>query len=258
MSEYEVDRVQLDALWSYVGKNDKKQVLKKGGMTDAQGDDFYGKVWRATMLETETCLRVGRGIAGNEREATEAVLRMLKRQRGHPDDPSPTMSDTRSGTGEAMIEVYGEVPEASKLSLTAGTTADPEAVGRGPDVVQVVKDRDETGCVECLSKRGLGPSDARQQFRESIAHVERTHLTMRHMNGRLVREGLGFSKKGSARVGGRSLQPDASPESLRIDLTGRLEGEPGRRWERRTPAMTTGLASEIWSIEKLLYTVVPP
>lgn len=44
-------------------------------------------------------------------------------------------------------------------------------------------------------------------------------------------------------------------KSLRIDLTGPLNGQPGRRWRKRTPAMAAGLTDQVWSTEKLLRTV---
>jgi hypothetical protein len=50
-------------------------------------------------------------------------------------------------------------------------------------LVQVVKEKDENGCVESVHKNIVfGAEDADQQFSNSIAQVERTHLTMRHMN----------------------------------------------------------------------------
>ena len=46
-------------------------------------------------------------------------------------------------------------------------------------------------------------------------------------------------------------------KTLRIDLTGPLNGKPGRRWRPRTPAMAAGLTDEVWRIEQLLQSVVP-
>jgi hypothetical protein len=40
------------------------------------------------------------------------VFQTLKR-RGHPDAPPPTVSDGWGGIREAMVEVYGQVPEYS-------------------------------------------------------------------------------------------------------------------------------------------------
>ena len=66
-----------------------RKAPKKDETADSCGSDPPGEVWRATMIETETRLRVGRGIAGSEREATKAVFQTLKRHRGHPEAPRP-------------------------------------------------------------------------------------------------------------------------------------------------------------------------
>jgi hypothetical protein len=49
-------------------------------------------VWRSTMLDADTRLRVARGIAKTETKASIQVFQNLK-QRGHPDAPPPTISD---------------------------------------------------------------------------------------------------------------------------------------------------------------------
>jgi len=83
------------------------------------------------------------------------------------------------------------------------------------------------------------------------------------MNGRLVREGLGFSKElpmhEAAAAWEDAVYNLARPlKTLRIDLTGPLNGKPGRRWKPRTPAMAAELTDEVWSIEQLLQSVFPP
>ncbi len=88
------------------------------------------------MIETQTRLRVGRGMAGSEREAAKAVFQTLKRHRGHPDDPPPTLSDARVGAREAMIEVWGEVPEDTDGPGRPPTRKQPD---EDPASVQVVK-----------------------------------------------------------------------------------------------------------------------
>ena len=57
----------------------------------------------------DTRVRVARGIAKTETEASVEVFQTLKR-RGHPDAPPPTMSDGWGGIDDAMVEVYGIVP----------------------------------------------------------------------------------------------------------------------------------------------------
>jgi len=55
-------------------------------------------------------LRVARGIAKNETLASIQVFEALK-SRGHLDGPPLTISDGWGGIDQAVIEVYGLVPE---------------------------------------------------------------------------------------------------------------------------------------------------
>lgn len=85
--------------------------------------------WRATLLDMDSRLRVARGIAKTETLASLIVFETLKR-RGHPDEPPPLISDDWGGIDEALIEVYGLVPEYSgrgrpptRLALSANGQA---------------------------------------------------------------------------------------------------------------------------------------
>lgn len=54
------------------------------------------------MIDMDTRLRVARGIAKTETEASQEVFETLKR-RGHPDAPPPTVSDGWGGIDNAML-----------------------------------------------------------------------------------------------------------------------------------------------------------
>src|SRR3989304_3385524 len=69
-----------------------------------------GQFMRSTMLDMDSRLRAARAIEKDETQASVGVFQMLKR-RGHPDGPPPTISDGWGGIDQAMIEVYGRVPE---------------------------------------------------------------------------------------------------------------------------------------------------
>jgi hypothetical protein len=145
------------------------------------------------MLDMDTRLRVARGIAKTETEASIEVFQTLKR-RGHPDGPPPTISDGWGGIDDAMVEVYGQVPEY-------------EGVGRPPtrkqplpgwQYVQMVKQRENGRVVGIHIRVVFGdPVETLKLLGQSTAYIERTHLTMRHFNGRLVRKTLAFSKEDS-------------------------------------------------------------
>ena len=92
------------------------------------------------------------------------------------------------------------------------------------------------------------------------AYVERTHLTSRQMNARLVRKSLSYSKQV------RLLRAASSWEDWVYNLTRpvktlRLEYavcSGHRRWQARTPALAAGLTDHIWTVKELLMTVVLP
>lgn len=94
---------------------------------------------------------------------------------------------------------------------------------------------------------------------QSTAYVERTHLTMRHFNGRLGRKTLAFSKdvamyKASAAWEDAVYNLARPLKSLRLEIF----GDPKRRWKQRSPAMAAGLSDHIWSVKELLFSVVTP
>ena len=214
-----------------------------------------GQFWRSTMIEMDTRLRVARGIAKTETLASIEVFQTLKR-RGHPDAPPPTISDGWGGIDNAMVEVYGKVPGYS------GTGRPPTHKRPQPgwQYVQMVKQR-ENGRVVGIKVRVVfgDPVATLALLGQSTAYIERTHLTMRHFNGRLTRKTLAFSKK----VG--MYRASAAWEDLVYNLarplkTLRVEvfDDPRRRWMQRSPAMAAGLTDHIWTVKELLKTIGPP
>ncbi len=104
------------------------------------------------------------------------------------------------------------------------------------------------------------PHQVRALLGEHTAYVERTHLTSRQMNGRLVRKSLSYSKQL------RWLRASSSWEdwvynltrplkTLRVECAARY-GQ--RRWQARTPAMAAGLTDHVWTVKELLMTIVLP
>jgi hypothetical protein len=217
--------------------------------------DESGQFWRATMLDMDSRLRVARGIAKTETEAATEVFHILKR-RGHPEAPPPTISDGWGGIDDAMVEVYGQVPEYQGVGRPP-TRKRPQP---GWQYVQAVKQR-ENGRVVGVDLRVIwgDPIPTLALLGQSTSYIERTHLTMRLFNGRLVRKTLAFSKD----VG--MYRASAAWEDLVYNFarplkTLRLEvfDDPRRRWKQRSPAMASGLTDHIWTVKELLKTVVPP
>lgn len=102
--------------------------------------DESGQFWRSTLLDMDSRLRVARGIAKDETQASIEVFETLKR-RGHPQGPPPTISDGWGGIDDAMIEVYGLVPQYGGR----GRPPTRKQAQPGWQYLQMVKIRDEHG-----------------------------------------------------------------------------------------------------------------
>ena len=104
------------------------------------------------------------------------------------------------------------------------------------------------------------PEEVKAKLGCHTAYIERTHLTSRIMNGRLVRKTLSFSKELHLLEASSALE-DAlynftrPVKTLRVELT-----NPSKqaRWQQRTPAMAAGLTDHIWTIKELLTVVLVP
>jgi hypothetical protein len=208
------------------------------------------------MIEIDTRLRVARGIAKRETAASTLVFETLK-ARGHPTMPPPTVSDGWGGIREAMVEVYGQVP-AYQGRGRPPTRKQPIP---GWQYLQVVKQRDDNGHLIEIDLRVIfGDEDeVLDLLGSSTAYVERTHLTMRHFNGRLGRKSLAFSKDPKMHCAAAAWEDLVYNlvrplKSLRLPET----NHPTRRWRPLTPAMAAGLTDHLWSFRELLFTVPLP
>jgi hypothetical protein len=211
------------------------------------------------LIESETRLRAARGIAKSETEAAIEAFEQLKSGRGHPHSPPPLVSDGRGGYDEAMVEVWGKVPEYKGRGRPP-TKKRPQANWQ---YLQMVKQRENGRVIGMRAKTIYG--DEREVLDKlsggSTSYVERTNLTSRHMNGRLVRKTLGYSKK-LEMLRASSIWEDVVYNLGRALKTLRMESpEPEgerRRWIGRSPAMAAGLTEHIWEIEELLSTLPLP
>lgn len=208
------------------------------------------------MIDMDTRLRVARGIAKNETAASIIVFETLQ-ARGHPTMPPPTVSDGWGGIREAMVEVYGQVP-AYQGRGRPPTVKQPLP---GWQYLQVVKQRDERGNLIAIDRRVIfgEPDEVLAFLGSSTAYVERTHLTMRHFNGRLTRKSLAFSKNLALHCAA------AAWEDLVYNLVRPLKSlrlvdtaHPTRRWRPQSPAMAAALTDHLWSFRELLFTLPLP
>jgi hypothetical protein len=121
----------------------------------------------------------------------------------------------------------------------------------------MVKHRDAQGHLEEVEIRIIyGDEQTPTLTGQRTAYVERTHLTSRHMNARLTRKTLGFSKQLDM-LRAASVWEDMVYNLTRTVKTLRQPATDGqRRWLPRSPAMKAGLTDHLWSIRDLL-TLLP-
>jgi hypothetical protein len=182
------------------------------------------------------------------------ALSMLK-ERSHSDQPPDLTSDGWGGHREALIEVYGQVPPYQGRGRPP-TKKKPQP---GWQYMQMVKQRENGRVIGTETRVIYGdPLITPALLGEHTAYVERTHLTTRHMNGRLVRKTLGFSKQ-LEMLNYACIWEDVVYNFTRHVKTLRLEVNAGhRRWLHRSPAVAAGITDHIWSIEELLTHVPIP
>jgi hypothetical protein len=184
------------------------------------------------------------------------LMTQLK-ERGHPTTPPAMATDGKGSYREAMLETWGSVPAYEGR----GRPATHKQPGADWHYLQVVKERCGSRLVAVHRQVVYGdPQKVKALLGEHTAYVERTHLTSRQMNGRLVRKSLSYSKRL------RLLRAACSWEdwvynmirpvkTLRVELAASYGQQ---RWQARTPAMAAGLTDHIWTIKELLTTVVIP
>lgn len=204
----------------------------------------------------DTRLRVGRAIAKTEEEGAILLMEQIKRH-APEEGPPAIVTDGRGAYREAMLKVWGKVPAYN------GRGRPPTALKPEEDWchLQIIKERRGSKLVSIKAKPIYGDPDKLKEFLgEHTAYVERTNLTSRQMNGRLVRKTLSFSKDLRMLLAACALE-DALYNFTRPVRTLRVEREPPSgqaRWQPRTPAMAAGLTNHIWTVRELLLLVLVP
>lgn len=199
---------------------------------------------------------MGRGIGQTETEAAIQLWHQVKQRDAHASSPPPILSDGWGGHREALVEVYGQIPEYKGRGRPP-TRKQPVT---GWHYTQMVKQRDETGNLIGVDIRVIyGDDTTLSQTGTRTTCVERTNLTSRLMNGRLVRKTLGFSKQ-LEMLCAACVWEDVVYNLTRPVKTLRLEVLPPaeRRWLQRSPAMAAGITDHVWSIREILMTIPVP
>jgi hypothetical protein len=178
-------------------------------------------------------------------------------KRHNPENPPALVTDGLGAYRDAMLFEWGNVPEYR------GRGRPPTLPQPGKDwkYLQVIKIREGSKLVDVIPKVIYGdPKEVKDMLGEHTAYVERTHLTSRQMNGRVVRKTLSFSKELRFLEAASALE-DALYNFTRPVRTLHLKLEEPVKctyWQQRTPAMAAGLTDHIWTVKELLTIVLVP
>ncbi len=174
---------------------------------------------------------------------------------GNPDKPPAVSTDGNDSYPEAMLETWGKVPEYSG----SGRPPIRKIPQHDWKCIQVIKSRSGGRIVSISYRVVFGDTkEVCDLMGLHTAYIERTHLTSRQMNGRLVRKTLSFSKeiemlRASCAWEDWVYNLAMPNKSLRIK-----SAEHDRCWMQRSPAMAAGLTDHIWTIKEMLMNVVVP
>ena len=214
-----------------------------------------------TVLETDTRLRAARGVEKHEASATLTALKALARRNGM-EHPPPLASDGHNGCAEAVVGIWGNVPQRK---TKPGRPATKKRASPTWQHLKVVKKRQGKQVSPQLPKEvvfGEGDQVAKA-LGQGTVHVERAHLTMRHFNGGLARRGPGFSKKlvmHRAAIAWEDLYYNfghiVRTLKVPIDDHKTVKERFKTKWLHRTPAMAAALTSNVWSVKELLCSII--
>ncbi len=157
-------------------------------------------------------------------------------KRHQPEGPPPALAtDGKGAYREAMLKTWGRIPEYG------GKGRPPTACQPGKDwqYLQVIKKREGRKLVSVTTKVIYGDSEkVKDVLGEHTAYVERTNLTSRQMNGRLVRKTLSFSKELRFLKAASALEDALSNFTRPLKTLHHALETPstGTRWQQRTPA----------------------
>lgn len=178
-------------------------------------------------------------------------MRILKMT--HPDVPPPMATDAKGCYREALVETWGKVPERSGR----GRPPHRKQPQPGWHYLQVQKIRSGSRLIEVRVEVIYGDPEATLAILGGhTAFIERTNLTSRQMNGRVVRKTLSFSRE-VIYLRAACRWEDAVYNWTRPCSSLSREGADGIQ-QKLTPAMAAGLTDRCWNMRDLLSMVVPP
>jgi len=235
------------------GFSSKRKGQKNAESEERAPEEQTGEFMRSTMIDVDSRLRVATAVEQNETIASQRVFETLK-SRGHPEAPPPTLTDGWGGIDNAMVNVYGLVPEYGGH----GRPPTMKQPGDGWLYLQMVKQYDDRGhFIGSKLKAVYGElNQLLQLLGKSTAYIERDNLTSRMFNARQTRKTLAFSKK-LENHRASAIWEDAYYNLIKYHKSLRqpIQDIPGHKWKQRTPMMAAGLTQHAWSLNDLLMTI---
>lgn len=179
----------------------------------------------------------------------EELEKLVRRVREMSDGRTPLfVSDEIDHLEDALLRVYGqrEIPEYKGR----GRPPKPRLVPP-PDLtyIQLVKEKKDNRVVRTHKRVVFGQDDA---ARANTSYVERNNLTVRQSIARFVRRTLSFSKRREQHRRHLNLYKAWYNLVKTHKGLGVRCHKPGRKWERRTPAMAAGITDHPWTMEELM------
>lgn len=209
-------RIQCDETWSFVGAKDKNIPASR------RNEIGIGSAWTWVAIDADSKLicswMVGKRDPGCATEFIQDLAgRLAHRVQLTTDGLKMYLNAVADGFGEdidyaMLVKVYGNDPEGEKRYSPAI-------------------------CTGCKKQNKIGNPDAKHI---STSYVERQNLTMRMGMRRFTRLTNGFSKKLENHIAAIAIHY-MHYNYCRIHQTLRV-----------TPAMESGLANHVWSIEELV------
>jgi IS1 family transposase len=264
MQELELAQVQLDELWTFVHKKQRRLSEREKALTE------WGDAWIWTALDPIHKLIPAVVIGDHTEEEAKGVLRQLRERLADGVLPLFT-SDALPHYVEAILQVFGKWVQPERQGDRGRFPKPRPEPQEGLLYATVNKEREKGRVVSVITEVIYGTKEDILARLEALgqgintSYVERGNLTLRHLTSRLHRKTLCFSKKREyleyhlhlvLAYYHFVLYHSSLRERLPEPIPTRGDGSP-KIWRKQTPAMSAGLTDHKWSMEELLMFQVP-
>lgn len=211
------ERVQADELWSFIHGRRKN-------LTGERRDTFgFGDAWTFTAIDCDSKLIITFFVGKRDEQSATFFMRDLALRLANR--VQLTTDGLRAYIGAVDDAFAGDIDFAQLVKVFASEPAGP---GRYAPPV----------CIACERKEITGNPD---MAKVSTSYVERNNLTVRMHNRRFARLTNAHSKKLENHV-----------HALSLHFMYYNFGKPNMALKGKTPAMVSGLADHVWSVEEIV------